>query len=134
VGEDWTAVAKAITARASELDLRQKDLAERSGVSLAIVREIQQDRIQRRRNPRTLEALSLALGWHAQHLAAVLHGEDPPARGAPAAGTPLAQDRALVLLDAILRELRGLRTQVGALTRRIEQADSGEPVKRRSSG
>ena len=131
--EDWTAVAKAIAARASELDLRQKDLAERSGVSLAIIREIQQDRIQRRRNPRTLEALSLALGWHAQHLAAVLHGEDPPARGAPA-GIPLAQDRALVLLDAILRELRGLRTQVGALTRRIEQADSGDPVKRRPSG
>jgi hypothetical protein len=133
VGEDWTAVAKAITARAAELDLRQKDLAERSGVSLAIIREIQQDRIQRRRNPRTLEALSVALGWHHQHLAAVLHGEDPPTRGAPAS-TPLAQDRALVLLDAILRELRGLRTQVGALTRRIEQADSGEPVKRRPSG
>jgi hypothetical protein len=122
VGEDWTAVAKAVAARASELDLRQKDLAERSGVSLAIGREIQQDRIQRRRNPRTLEAPSVALGWHPQHLAAILQGEEPPARGT-AAGTPLAQDRALVLLDAILRELRGLRAQVGALTRRIEQAD-----------
>ncbi len=81
--EDWTAVAKAISARATELDLRQKDLAERSGVSLAIIREIQQDRIHRRRNPRTLEALSGALGWHPQHLTAVLHGEEPPPRGAP---------------------------------------------------
>jgi hypothetical protein len=97
-------------------------------VSLAIIREIQHGRIERRRNPRTLEALSVALGWHPQHLAAVLHNQDPPARGAPAS-TPLAQDRALVLLDAIVRELRGLRAQVGSLTRRIEQADTGEPNK-----
>lgn len=125
MGEDWTAVAKAISARASELDLRQKDLAERSGVSLAIIREIQQDRIQRRRNPRTLEALSGALGWHPQHLAAVLHGEEPPNRGATA-GQASSPDRVVVLLDAIVRELRGLRAQVGSLTQRIEQANSDE--------
>ena len=128
MGEDWAAVAKAISARAAELDLRQKDLAERSGVSLAIIREIQQDRIQRRRNPRTLEALSGALGWHPQHLAAVLHGEEPPARGASGNQT-LGQDRVIVLLDAILRELRGLRTQIGTLNQRIEQANTSETKK-----
>ncbi len=127
--EDWTAVAKAISARATELDLRQKDLAERSGVSLAIIREIQQDRIHRRRNPRTLEALSGALGWHPQHLTAVLHGEEPPPRGAPSSQA-LSQDRSIVLLDAILRELRGLRTQIGTLTQRIELTDTSEPKKR----
>ena len=125
--EDWTAVAKAISARAADLDLRQKDLADRSGVSLAIIREIQQDRIHRRRNPRTLEALSTALGWHPQHLGAVLAGEEPPARGT---SQPAGQDRVVILLDAILRELRGLRTQVGNLTQRIEPTNPNQPRNR----
>jgi DNA-binding Xre family transcriptional regulator len=129
VGEDWAAVAKAISVRAAELDLRQKDLAERSGVSLAIVREIQQGRIQRRRNPRTLEALSGALGWHPQHLAAVLHGEEPPARGTTPGNPALNQDRAIVLLDAIVRELRGLRTQIANLSQRIELTSTSETKK-----
>jgi transcriptional regulator with XRE-family HTH domain len=123
VVEDWTAVAKAISSRAADLDLRQKDLADRSGVSLAIIREIQQDRIHRRRNPRTLEALSTALGWHPHHLGALLAGEEPPARGA---SQPASQDRVVVLLDAILRELRGLRTQIGTLNRRIEPSTPTE--------
>jgi transcriptional regulator with XRE-family HTH domain len=125
VYEDWTAVAKAINARAAELDLRQKDLADRSGVSLAIVREIQQDRIQRRRNPRTLEALSVGLGWHPKHLSAVLHGEQPPTRDSTASQAT-GQDRVIILLDAIVRELRGLRTQIGNLSRRIEPAGDGK--------
>lgn len=127
MAEDWSAVAKAINARMSDLDLRQKDVAERSGVSVAIIRELSQDRIQRQRNPRTLEALSLALGWHPQHLTAVLNGEDPPLRSASATQT-LSQDRVVVLLDAILRELRGLRAQMTALNRRMDHADRRDDV------
>lgn len=126
MAEDWTAVAKALAARASDLDLRQKDLADRSGVSLAIIREIQQDRIRRRRNPRTLEALSVALDWHPEHLNAVLQGKRPPGRSDPAL---TGQDRVVVLLDAIVRELRGLRTQIGTLSSRLAAAE-GDGQKR----
>lgn len=115
--EDWSAVAEAMNARAAELALKQKELATRSGVSLAIVREMQQGRIQRRRNRRTLEALSIALDWHPQHLTAVLQGKTPPE------AEPLvtaAEDPLVPLLNTIIRELRGLRAQVGALTSRLD--------------
>ncbi|MCG8924162.1 helix-turn-helix transcriptional regulator [Lentzea sp. CC55] len=117
--EDWSAVAEAMNARAAELALKQKELAERSGVSLAIVREMQQGRIQRRRNPRTLEALSIALDWHPQHLGAVLQGKTPPEADSPAT---TGDDPLVPLLNTIIRELRGLRAQVGALTNRLDDA------------
>jgi hypothetical protein len=78
VSEDWAAVAKAINQRVNELGWRQRELAQRSRVSQAIVREVQHHTIERRRSTRTLESLSVALGWHPQHLAAVLHGRTPP--------------------------------------------------------
>lgn len=116
VAEDWSAVAEAINARANELALKQKEIAERSGVSHAIVREIQQGRIQRRRSPRTLEALSIALDWHPEHLSAVLQGKRPP-EVSPAAES---FDPVVPLLQTIIRELRGLRAQVGTLASRID--------------
>jgi hypothetical protein len=78
MAEDWAAVAKAINERVNELGWLQRELAKRSHVSLAIVREIQHHVVERRRSPRTLESLSVALGWHPQHLDAVLHGRRPP--------------------------------------------------------
>lgn len=77
MSEDWAAVARAINERVNELGLRQRELAERSHVSQAIVRELQHRTVERRRSARTLEALSLALEWHPGHLAAVLHGRTP---------------------------------------------------------
>jgi ribosome-binding protein aMBF1 (putative translation factor) len=61
--ENWAAVAQAISGRVRELGWRQRELAERSHVSVAVVREIQRHTVERRRSPRTLEALSVALGW-----------------------------------------------------------------------
>jgi len=118
VKEDWSAVAEALNSRTVELALKQKELAEKSGVSLAIVREMQQGRIQRRRNPRTLEALSIALDWHPQHLIAVLQGQTPPDADpqAPQDDNPLVP-----LLNTIIREIRGLRAQVGALSSRLDE-------------
>jgi hypothetical protein len=83
VSEDWAAVAKAINERVMQLGWRQRELAERSNVSQAIVRELQHHTVERRRSPRTLESLSVTLGWHPDHLEAVLEGRMPPA--APAA-------------------------------------------------
>lgn len=79
--ENWAAVSKAINERVTELGWKQRELAERSHVSQAIVREIQHHTVERQRSARTLEAISLALGWHPGHLAAVLHGRKPLAPG-----------------------------------------------------
>lgn len=76
--EDWAAVAEAINERVNELGWRQGELAERSHVSRATVRELQHHIVERRRSARTLEALSTALGWHPQHIEAVLRGRRPP--------------------------------------------------------
>lgn len=83
MSENWPAVAKAIRERLTEVGLQQKELAERSGVSLAIVREIQHNTVERRRSARTLEALAAALDWHPQHLLALLHNRRPPTLGEP---------------------------------------------------
>jgi hypothetical protein len=85
VSEDWAAVAEAINGRVIELGWRQRELAERSHVSPAIVREIQRHTVERRRSPRTLESLSVTLGWEPEHLEAVLKGRRPPIAKEPAA-------------------------------------------------
>ena len=72
--ENWAAVARAITDRVREVGWRQRELADRSRVSAAVVREIQRHTVERRRSPRTLEALSVALGWQPEHLDGVLKG------------------------------------------------------------
>ena len=74
VPEDWAAVARAISERVRELGWRQRELAERSHVSQAVVREIQRHTVERRRSRRTLESLSVALGWEPERLDAVLKG------------------------------------------------------------
>lgn len=78
MSDNWAAVAKAINARLKQLGWRQHELVERSHVSSAIVREIQRNTVNRKRSPRTLESLSVALGWHPRHLEAVLNNEQPP--------------------------------------------------------
>jgi hypothetical protein len=67
----------------TELGLNQRELAERAHVALSIVRELRHNTVQRRRSGRTLEALSVALGLHPRHLAAVLLGVTPPGPGDP---------------------------------------------------
>jgi hypothetical protein len=52
-------------------------------VSAAIVREIQRHTVERRRSPRTLESLSVTLGWEPQHLNDVLYGAGPSMTGQP---------------------------------------------------
>jgi hypothetical protein len=84
LSEDWAGVAKAINERVNELGWRQRELAERSKVSQAIVREIQHHVVERKRSTRTLESLSITLGWHPQHLLSVLHGKKPPEPDEPA--------------------------------------------------
>ena len=78
MSEDWAAVAQAISQRVAELGINQAELIERSQVSKATVGELYHNSAQRRRSARTLEALSMALRWHPQHLVAVLKGQRVP--------------------------------------------------------
>lgn len=101
--EDWAAVSKAIRKRVDELGWRQRELAARSQVSQATVREIQHHTAERRRGKRTLEALSTALGWHPEHLGAVLHHRRPPKLGEPTTdkSEPLASSRLETIEDRL---------------------------------
>jgi transcriptional regulator with XRE-family HTH domain len=74
VSEDWLAVGDAVSSRMRELGMTQKRLAERSKVSPATIRQIQHHNGSQRHGPRTLEALSEALGWPSQYLDNVLNG------------------------------------------------------------
>jgi hypothetical protein len=123
VSEDWAAVAKAINERVDELGWRQRELAERSHVSPAIVREIQRHTVERHRSPRTLESLSVTLGWQPQHLDDVLRGRGPSAAGLPVTASAEAPGSRLDAierrLDEITQLLVGLRTDLAAVIEHV---------------
>lgn len=123
--EDWAAVAEVINARVNELGWRQGELAERSHVSRATVREIQHHVVERRRSARTLEALSTALGWHPQYIAAVLHGHRPPELAEPVAENAenlwSRMDRFERHLSAIVDRLDAIQADLTAVIGRVHE-------------
>ncbi|MEN3320659.1 MAG: hypothetical protein V7643_4061 [Mycobacterium sp.] len=126
--EDWAAVAKAINERVHELGMKQRVLAERSSVSQAIVRELQYNTVERRRSMRTLEALSVALGWHPQHLTAVLRGRKTPAPGDPLDfGQDPVADRLSAIEDRLDEISERLDTMNTNLETMINRADPNRP-------
>ncbi len=112
MSEDWAAVAQAISQRMTELGINQAELIERSQVSKATVGELYHNSAQRRRSARTLEALSMALGWHPQHLAAVLKGQRVPEIGEPVSRS---DDDIPGRLAAIEYRLAQIETRLGAI-------------------
>ncbi|WP_300609125.1 hypothetical protein [Trebonia sp.] len=110
---DWAAVGRAISGRVRELGWRQRELAERSRVSAAVVREIQLHTVERRRSPRTLESLSVALGWEPGRLDSVLKGSAQP----PGIDSDVAVDRAVLWsrLDALEGRLEEIAEAVSDL-------------------
>jgi transcriptional regulator with XRE-family HTH domain len=102
---NWAAVAEAINTRLEELDMTQQELAVKSGVSTATLRELQHNRNPRKRSTRLLEAVSKALRWPAGHLGDVLDGgaEEPWAGSSD-----------------LHRAVDQLRADVDALTARLE--------------
>jgi transcriptional regulator with XRE-family HTH domain len=114
VSEDWAAVAKVINERMTELGLHQRQLAQRAHVALSIVRELRHNTVQRRRSGRTLEALSVALGLHPRHLAAVLLDKTPPEPGDPI-------DYGA---DGVPARLAAIEDRLSQLTDRIDQLNA----------
>lgn len=112
--KDWDAVAAAIQARLDELDMTQADLAARAGVAAETVRELRTNLRPRRRSPRTLTALSEALGWPPDHLAAVA------VSGAKEANSGRTDDS----------ELSGITVELSAIAARLNDI-AGRLAKRR---
>ena len=104
--QDWPAVSRALAGRLAETGMTLTDLANKAQVSLTTVRELVHNLSTRRRNPRTLTALSIALGWPENHLNDVLHG-----RG----GQQAPAGRA----DPVIEELRALRGQLLAIQEQL---------------
>jgi transcriptional regulator with XRE-family HTH domain len=113
--EDWEVVAKALDHRLDELGWTQTVLAQRSRVSSATIRELLHG-AERRRNARTLQDVSIALGWHPDHLGATLYGRPPPAPDlAGAGGKPLQEH-----LEAIYIRLDQLTARLAVVKDTVE--------------
>ena len=135
MSEDWASVARAISQRLTELGMRQRELAERSHVSQAIIRELQHNTVQRRRSARTLEALSLALSWHPDHLTAVLRGLTPPEPGDPP--LPTTDEDVPARLALIEHQLRQITDQLGgieAINDKLDELNANVSALMRRSG
>lgn len=115
MAKDWDAVAAAIRARLAEIDMTQADLAARAGVALMTVRELQHNLKPRRRNPRTLAAVSEALGWPADYLARVLDGR--PVSNVDDGDPVLAE------LEAVKADLHAIVQRLDAIERRLGPED-----------
>lgn len=128
MAEDWAAVSRAINGRLAELNLSQRELIERSQVSKATVMEIRHNDTQRRRSSRTLEASSLALDWHPQHLNSVLTGQRIPELGEPSVrseddtqGRLAAIEYRLEQLSKQLEEINGFGKQLDEISEKINK-------------
>jgi transcriptional regulator with XRE-family HTH domain len=115
VTEDWSAVAATINERLAELGWQQQQLAERSNVSPSTIREIQRHTVERRRSPRTLESLSVTLGWRPDYLSTVLagrdHGNGTNGAGTAQQGIESLDDR----LSEIIRILYDLKSDLATV-------------------
>lgn len=121
MAQDWAAVARAIDARMTELSLSQRELIDRSQVSKATVTEIRRHSAERKRSTRTLEALSTALGWHPQHLMALLHGRRIPTVGEPASRSDGDVQGRLAVIEYRLDQIMAQLATIGECGHQIEQ-------------
>jgi transcriptional regulator with XRE-family HTH domain len=116
MARDWAAVAAAMKARLTDLDMTQADLVQRSRLAPMTIRELLYNSAQRRRSDQTLAALSGALGWPPDYLQAVAEGRTPD--------DPDAGDPVLAELDAMKDALTALTSRIDAIEQRL--ADGGE--------
>jgi transcriptional regulator with XRE-family HTH domain len=107
LGKDWAAVAAAINTRLAELDMTQKELADRAGVGVFTLRQLQNPEAYepKRRTSRLLAAVSKGLRYPENYLARTLEGEAPDE-----ADTDLRSEVA-----ALRREVAELRERVDEL-------------------
>ncbi len=124
MSEDWAAVAQAISQRMTELGINQAEVIERSRVSKATVGELYHNSAQRRRSARTLEALSMALGWHPQHLVAVLRGRHVPDIGEPVSRSDDDVPGRLAAIEYRLAQIEARLGAIDELSGRLEEINA----------
>jgi transcriptional regulator with XRE-family HTH domain len=117
MADDWVAVGEAVTARLDELGMTQLELAAKSRVSPATIRELQYNKLPRRRHPRTLEAISTALEWPAEYLSDIVTGK----KAKPHADE--SDDPVLGALDDIHGQLREIKARLADVERRLADED-----------
>lgn len=117
--EDWKAVASAINQRMTALGMSQRELIARSHVSKAIISEIRNNTVQRRRSDRTLEALSIALDWHPGYLSAVVAGRRTPEPGEPLIRSDEDVPARLALIEYQLRQIADKLDGLDAINDRL---------------
>ena len=106
---DWQAVARVVNERMATLGLTQRELSEKSGVSVATLRKIKQGHDQRR-STTTLKAIARALGLAEDDLRRV-------ARGASGGGDGGRDEGLAEQLRAVVGRVAELETRVTTLER-----------------
>lgn len=126
--DNWEAVADAINIRLHELGMTQYELATKSGVSVATIRELQRKTATRQRHPRTLSTLSTALGWPADHLDRLRRGEAPPDSSVTPVPARSPYDEISERVDVLQAEFREVSRHLDERLARLEDAvRRGEP-------
>ena len=105
--DEWALVAKAVNDRMLERGITQRELAERSGISVATLRKIQHAEPQAR-NRSTLAGISRALGFRDDHLWRI-------ATEVPSSGDGTID---ALVIDDLRSDLAELRARVEALEAR----------------
>jgi len=124
--QDWAAVAATIDEHITRLGLDTSRLADRSGVSVSIVRELRHNAVQCRRDGRVLHALSIALELHPRHLSAVAAGHPPPAPDDPIGATDRLT-RIEHLITDIADQVRAMNTTITAAIHAAQNRQTGPP-------
>lgn len=109
MSKDWQAVAGAINTRLEQLDLSQKELAQRSKVSTATLRLLQKG-TPAARSATTLAAVSTALGWASDHLERVAAGES--SQHVPESDWRFAVQRLASEVDELRRRLDEVENRI----------------------
>ena len=104
----WADVAKVVNDRMNERGITQRELAERSGVSVATLRKIQGGGEQQRTRA-TLANISRALGFSDDYLWRVSQGDTPATAGSDGGLTALRAD-----LADLARRVEALESRTAA--------------------
>lgn len=123
MARDWDAVAEAMRARITELDITQAELVQRSRLAPMTIRELLFNTAPRRRSDRTLAAVSVALGWPEGHLRAIAEGRE----AADVASDPAASGQVLAELADLKESVQAVNARLDALE---QQADDGTRLRR----
>src|SRR5262245_31114113 len=105
---DWGAVAEAVKARLEDQRLTQMGAATKAGVALATIQELVAG-VPRRRQPRTLTAISEALGWPAGRISEIALGL-----------VPTGENTAEVESETLGGEIRAIREELRKINQRLD--------------